>query len=141
MCRWRGGRLLQYLPSLRHDTWGTSNNRKWTMPGTPKSYENTFMNNKKICVLLCFQSFLWAKQFFLTKVIFIQGAFKSIQGLFKDIPQFFNFQVMLFQGPCEPWDMRVNLLFQPLKLFILLLRSCSLLIIIIIITISHLTYQ
>ena len=30
--------------------------------------------------------------FFLTKVIFIPGAFKNIQGLFKDIPQFFNFQ-------------------------------------------------
>ena len=37
--------------------------------------------------------------FFLTKVIFIQGAFKNnqgllwrIQGLFKDIHQFFNFQ-------------------------------------------------
>ena len=37
--------------------------------------------------------------FFLTKVILIQGAFKNIQGLqwkiqglFKDIPQFFNFQ-------------------------------------------------
>ena len=26
------------------------------------------------------------------KVIFIQGAFKNIEGLFKDIPQFFNFQ-------------------------------------------------
>ena len=54
------------------------------------------------------------KTFFLTKVIFIQGAFKNIQGLlweiqghFKDIPQFFNFQghhsfSMTFQGPCEP---------------------------------------
>ena len=51
------------------------------------------------------------KTFFLMKVIFIQGAFKNIQGLlwkiqglFKDIPQlFFNFQglfkdTMLFQG-------------------------------------------
>ena len=47
---------------------------------------------------------------FFTKVIFIQGAFKNIQGLvwkiqglFKDIPHFFNFQglfkeMMLFQG-------------------------------------------
>ena len=39
------------------------------------------------------------KTFFLTRVIFIQGAFKNIQGLswkiqglFKDIPQLFNFQ-------------------------------------------------
>ena len=39
------------------------------------------------------------KTFFLMKVIFIQGAFKNIQallwkiqGLFKDIPQFLNFQ-------------------------------------------------
>ena len=50
------------------------------------------------------------KTFFLMKVIFIQGAFKNIQGLlwkiqglFKDIAQFFNFQglfkdTMLFQG-------------------------------------------
>ena len=39
----------------------------------------------------------------LTKVIIIQGAFKNIQGLFKDIPQFFNFQGLFkdmihFQG-------------------------------------------
>ena len=34
------------------------------------------MTTKKICV----------------KVIFIQGPFKYIQGLFKDIPQLFNFQ-------------------------------------------------
>ena len=39
------------------------------------------------------------KTLFLTKVLFIQGAFKNIQGLlwkiqglFDDIPQFFNFQ-------------------------------------------------
>ena len=55
-------------------------------------------------------SFLCTKHFFLMKVIFIQGAFKNIQGLLwkiqglpKDIPQFFNFQglfkdTMLFQG-------------------------------------------
>ena len=54
---------------------------------------------KQICVLLCCQSFLCTKHSFLTKVIFIQGAFKNIQellwkiqGLFKEIPQFFNFQ-------------------------------------------------
>ena len=69
------------------------------MPGTPKSLKNTFIITKTICVLLCFQSFLCAKQFFLTRVIFIQGAFKNIQGLLwkiqgllKDIPQFFSFQ-------------------------------------------------
>ena len=72
------------------------------------------MTTKKICVLLCFQSFLCAKHFALiTKVIFIQGAFKNIQGLFTDIPQFFNFQRLFiqghdafsgtFQGLCEPW--------------------------------------
>ena len=32
------------------------------------------------------------KTFFLTRVIFIQGAFKNIQGLLKDITQLFNFQ-------------------------------------------------
>ena len=55
---------------------------------------------------------------FLTNIIFIQGAFKNIQGLlwqiqgiFKDIAQFFIFQELfkdmmlfqgLFQGLCEP---------------------------------------
>lgn len=58
------------------------------------------MSNKKICVLLRFQSFPCVKLFFLTiKVMFIQGALKNISGLlwkiqgrFKDIPQFFHFQ-------------------------------------------------
>ena len=83
------------------------------MPGTPKSQENTLLITKEnLCIALhCFQSFLCTKHaFFLTKVIFIQGAFKNnqgllwrIQGLFKDIHQFFNFQglfknMMLFQG-------------------------------------------
>ena len=34
----------------------------------------------------------FAQKPFLTKVIFIQEAFKNIQGLFKGIPQLFNFQ-------------------------------------------------
>ena len=64
--------------------------------------EHTFMITKEhLCTAVhCFQSFLCAKHFFfLTKVIFIQGAFKNnqgllwkIRGLFKDIQQFFNFQ-------------------------------------------------
>ena len=70
------------------------------MPRTLKIIKHTFMITRKICILLCFQSFLLPKTFFfLTEVIFIQEAFKSIQeflwkiqGLFKDIPQFFNFQ-------------------------------------------------
>ena len=68
------------------------------MPGTLKIIKHTFMITRNICILLCFQSFLFPKTlFFLTEVI--QGAFKNIQellwkiqGLFKDIPQFFNFQ-------------------------------------------------
>ena len=88
------------------------------MPGTPKSLKNTVIITKTICVLLCFQSFLCAKQSFLTRVIFIQGAFKNIQGLlwkiqgiFKGIAQVFIFQGLskdimlfqgLFQGLCEP---------------------------------------
>ena len=67
------------------------------------------MITKKICLLLCFQSFLCAKNFALTKVSFIQRAFKYsktyeensrtfqgcltifiFQGVFKDM--------MLFQG-------------------------------------------
>ena len=57
--------------------------------------------------------FPFRKTLCLTKVIFIQGAFKNIQGLFKDIPQFFNFQRLFiqghdafsgtFQGLSEPW--------------------------------------
>ena len=55
------------------------------------------------------------KHLFWMKIIFIQAAFNNIQrllwkiqGLFKDIPLFFNFQgllkdMTLFQGPCEPW--------------------------------------
>ena len=50
------------------------------------------MITKKICARLSFQSFLCTKNFFLTKIIFIQEAFKNIQGLFKGIPQLFNFQ-------------------------------------------------
>ena len=42
---------------------------------------DTTMITKKICVLLCFQSFVSAKHFLFTKVIFIQDAFKNIQGL------------------------------------------------------------
>ena len=67
-------------------------NRKKTLSWSPR----------KICVLLRIafdHSFVQNLFFFLTKVIFIQGAFKNnqgllwrIQGLFKDIHQFFNFQ-------------------------------------------------
>ena len=58
---------------------------------------------------------------FLTKVIFIQGAFKNIQGplwkiqgLFKDIPQLFNFQglfkdMTFFQGLFKACANHVNL--------------------------------
>ena len=67
------------------------------------------MITKKISVHCCSFNHSLRKRFFLTKVIFIQGAFKNIQGLlwkiqelFKDIPQFFNFQglfkdMMLFR--------------------------------------------
>ena len=59
------------------------------MPGTPK-----------IRVYCCALNHSFVQNFFFwTKVIFIQGVFKNnqellwkIQGLFKDIPQFFNFQ-------------------------------------------------
>jgi len=62
------------------------------------------------CVLLSFQSFLWARQGCVNKVLFIQGPFdkiqgllEKIQGLFKDLSKFFNFQglfkgLILFQG-------------------------------------------
>jgi len=53
MCSWRGVCLLQYLPSLRYGSKGTSTNGKWTMPGTRKSYENTFMITKEnLCIVV-----------------------------------------------------------------------------------------
>ena len=53
MRSWRGICLLQYLPSLRYSSKGTSNNGKWTMPGTPKSYENTSMITKEnLCIVV-----------------------------------------------------------------------------------------
>ena len=61
--------------------------------------KHTFMITKKICILPCFKCFLCARHSFLTKVMFIQRTLKNIQGLpwkikglFKDTPQFFNFQ-------------------------------------------------
>ena len=61
--------------------------------------EHTFLIIKKIYILLCFQIFPLGKTLFLIRAIYIQGAFKNIQGLlgkiqglFKDIPQISNFQ-------------------------------------------------
>ena len=60
------------------------------------------MITKKICVLLCFQSFLCAKHFFFNKGSLysrsfqnIQGLLWKIQGLFKDVPQFSIFKDFL----------------------------------------------
>ena len=58
------------------------------------------MITTKIFVYYCaFNHSFTQNIYFLMKVIFIQGAFKNtqgllwkIQGLFKDTPQFFNFQ-------------------------------------------------
>ena len=59
------------------------------------------MITKKIYILMCFQIFPLHITLFLMKAtcIFVQGAFKNIQGLlwkiqglFKDIPQISNFQ-------------------------------------------------
>ena len=58
------------------------------------------ITRKFLCTCIAVLSIIsLRKTFFLMKVIFIQGAFKNIQallwkiqGLFKDIPQFFNFQ-------------------------------------------------
>ena len=47
------------------------------MPGTPKSLKNTFIINKPICVLLCFQSFLCAKQFFFNEGYFYSRSFQK----------------------------------------------------------------
>ena len=61
------------------------------------------MITKKIYILLCCQIFPLFKTVFLIKAIFIQGAFKNIQGLFKGIPQISNFKGFsrTFQGLCK----------------------------------------
>ena len=108
MRSWSGICLLQYLLSLSYGSKNTSNNEKWTMPGTPKSYENTFMMTKEnLCVVVLsiiplhktsdLLFFKW--RFFLFKELLkifkdFGGNFKdfsrisnnfSIQGLFKDM--------------------------------------------------------
>ena len=74
--------------------------------------ENTFPRawSPKKFVYCCAFHDSFAQNLFLTNIVFIQGAFKNIQGLlwkiqglFKDIAQFFNFQglfkdMMLSQG-------------------------------------------
>ena len=57
------------------------------------------MINKKTFVYCCAFNHSFAQKNFLTMVIVIQGTLKNIQGLlwkihglFKDIPQVFNFQ-------------------------------------------------
>ena len=47
------------------------------MPETPKSWENTFMTAKKICVLLCFQSFLCANHFNFNEGYFYSRSFQK----------------------------------------------------------------
>ena len=86
--------------------------------------EHTFLITLKIHILLCFQIFLS----FLIRAIFIQGAFKNIQGLlgkiqglFKDIPQISNFQglfkdMMIFQGLFKARANHVNELLSFYKL-------------------------
>ena len=63
-------------------------------------------HDKKIRASLCFhaiiplrKTFFFKRRLFLSKRAFktIQGLLWQIQGLFKDIPQFFN-----FQGLCKP---------------------------------------
>ena len=74
------------------------------MPGTPKSLKNTFIITKPICVLLCFQSFLCAKQFFFNEGYFYSRSFQkysrtSVENLrtFKGYPTIFQFS-KTFQG-------------------------------------------
>ena len=63
------------------------------MPGTLKIIKHFHDHQEHLhTVVLSIFPFSQNTFFFLTEVIFIQGAFKNIQGLFKDIPQFFNFQ-------------------------------------------------
>ena len=90
--------------------------------------EHTFLITLKIHILLCFQIFPLRKTLFLIRAIFIQGAFKNIQGLlgkiqglFKDIPQISNFQglfkdIMIFQGLFKARANHVNELLSFYKL-------------------------
>ena len=62
-------------------------NGKWMMLETPKLDENTLSWLKTFTYCSAFKSFLYSFFFFQMKAIFIQGAFKNIQGLlgkFKD---------------------------------------------------------
>ena len=82
--------------------------RQTNYGGIQKLYVSTL--SWSLWKLLCFQIFPLRKTLFLIRAIFIQGAFKNIQGLlgkiqglFKDIPQISNFQglfkdMMIFQG-------------------------------------------
>ena len=58
-CNWT---QTDYCNTFPHER--TSNNRKYTMPRTLKIIKHTFMITRKICILLCFQSFLLPKTFF-----------------------------------------------------------------------------
>ena len=51
-----------YCNTFSHE--GTSNNGKYTMLGTLKIIKHTFMITRNICMLLCFQSFLFPKTLF-----------------------------------------------------------------------------
>ena len=76
-------KLLQYHPPGRHSSQGTSNNRKWTMPETPKT-KNTLSWSPRIFVYCFTFNLSYTQSTFFMKlimVIFIYEAFKIIQGL------------------------------------------------------------
>ena len=67
--------------------------------------KQSFMTTKKICVLLCFRSFLCAKHFFQTKVILfkeLSKIFKDFYGKFKDFSRIsHNFSI--FKDSSSTW--------------------------------------
>ena len=119
MRRWREGGLLIAIPFF-------------TVPRVLQIMENELCQEhqnhikktlswslKKFWGIVVLSIISLCKHFFKMKVIFIQGAFKNIQGLlwkiqglFKDIPQYYfsisrtfqghNAFSRTFQGPCEP---------------------------------------
>ena len=102
MRRWGrgGGKSVIAIPYLRHGSWGTSNNWKWTMPGTPKSYkEKALMITKKMFVYCCaFNHSLFAQNsffsFFYDQSYFYSSSFQNYSRTSVENSR-------TFQGTCE----------------------------------------
>ena len=86
---WREVHLLQYLPPVlqikENELYREHRNHK-------KTHFCTIMITKKISYCCAFNLFLAQNTFFIEGYFYSRSFQKRIQGLFKDIPQFSNFQ-------------------------------------------------